>query len=152
MPTPLPVGTPIADQHLFTNNHPMLVGLSYSRQNTKRIRHTTDAVKLDAPGGPSLAYMQNQMWAIMPTENNGYNIRSSRNDGEYLGVQNCQTVRTQTEPYMWGIGMKGNEMTVQARECGPKYLAVLDDDIVGLSASRESWLASNILAGKKMYE
>jgi hypothetical protein len=90
------------------------------------------------------------MWAIMP-HGDGYRIRSSRNDGEYLGVQNCQTVRNQDEPYTWGISRKGNEMTVVARECGPKYLAVLDDDVVGLSADRESWLASNILAGNKMF-
>ena len=146
----LPRGTGVTDRHVFTYDHPMLVALSHPKQGTQtRLGHDNDEnVKLGTSRAPTMKDMQNQMWAIMPTpQGDGYTIRSSHNQGEYLGVQNCNDVRTQMQPFSWEISSKGDHITIMAQKCGPKYLALLENDTVGLSSNSEYWIASNVLAG-----
>ena len=111
--------------------------------NDGRVKLISSAVNMEQT--------MNHVWAIIPTNDRGYVIRSGSASGKYLGVQNCSIVNVSSAPYTWDIYANQNEISIEARNCQVKKYLSVTDGIIVMSEIKDTWLATNILASKQMF-
>ena len=130
---------------MFTQGDSNLVSLRSTGAPAQTLQLQGQGVSVTGKPPTTLALAMDQLWALIPTDDDGYHIRSSRGGGEYLAVDKCEAVVARKgTPHVWDMGFASNQAVIQARGCGEGAYLTLQQGTVALAKAGESWQVETI--------
>lgn len=129
-------------EYAFVEPRHLLISLGRNR-GVLGAKH--DNVHVQPPSAKSLEEARGETWAVIPTSDTQYFIRSARGDGKYLGGDCPSRVAIQDDVFPWNLDGGRDGVAIWTNACGKRQFLDSRDGSAFLTDKRVVWFPTGML-------